>query len=567
MIDTQRKFIQIKQFLTRNADSIQKEATQQHITYLGKGSLRIEFINKNEAIHIQIVRKIAQYLEEKKSKSATNVLKQFGETIGRESVQNGLTIEEAVDGTIFLKQAIWENLQRQHLLRNITTWEFYQMNQIIGTYSDVLASQIAFTYYNERQYIEKNLLFLSKASKILSSSLDYQTTLNTIASLAVPEIGDWCVIDMLDIKGELSQVAVAHKNPKKVKWAKALRKANPPNMSDPYGVANIIRTGKSELYPIITDEMLIATSKTKKDLALARSIGFTSAMTVPLFAQNKAVGAITFVTAETNRHYNEADLIMAEELGTRASVAIENASLYKGSQEAIAIRDDFISVASHELKTPVTSVKMFTQVLRHHSEQIGDYKAVDHLSKMDKQLNKLTELIYNLLNISKIQAGRMEFNYERFNFDKSVKEVVEVLQQSAPKHILTVQGATKKDIMGDEERIGQVINNLVSNAVKYSPKANKIVISLSSNKDNVKVTVQDFGIGMEKGHFKRIFERFYRVYDTTDKTFPGLGIGLYISSEIIKRHGGKFWVDSTIGKGSVFYFTLPVNGKKITKKI
>lgn len=324
------------------------------------------------------------------------------------------------------------------------------------------------------------------------------------------------------------------------------------------GVPNVLRTGKSELYPIITEEMLVAGARSKKELKLIRGIGFTSAMVVPIFSQIKPIGAITFVTAETNKHYNQGDLAMAQELGMRASMAIENARLYKGSQEAITLRDDFISVASHELKTPVTSVKMFTQVLKKHSEQIGDVKAVNHLSKMDKQLDKLTELIYDLLNISKIQAGRMEFRKELFNFDDAVKEVIDVLQQSATGHKIVIQGQTKKKIRGDEERIGQVINNLVSNAVKYSPKAKKVIVSLSSDKENVRVAVQDFGIGMEKAHLGKIFERFYRVYDTADKTFPGLGIGLYISSEIVKRHGGKVWVDSTIGKGSIFYVSLPI---------
>jgi signal transduction histidine kinase len=122
-------------------------------------------------------------------------------------------------------------------------------------------------------------------------------------------------------------------------------------------------------------------------------------------------------------------------------------------------------------------------------------------------------------------------------------------------------------VCGDEERLGQVINNLVSNAIKYSPKAEKVVVTLSTHNGDVTVAVRDFGIGMEKAHLGKIFERFYRIYDTTDKTFPGLGIGLYISSEIIKRHGGELWVESNVGRGSTFYFSIPINGRKPVKKI
>jgi PAS domain S-box-containing protein len=422
---------------------------------------------------------------------------------------------------------------------------------------------------SERKRYEENLKFLSEASRILASSLDYQKTLNSITKLAVPQIADWCAVDLLDSKGGLTQVAIAHKDPEKVKWAKALRKAEPPDMKSSRGMPNVLRTGKVEFYPVITDEMLTKLAKNQKQLKLLRRIGFTSAMIVPLFSKGKCVGGITFVTTETKRQLTESDLVMAQELASRASLALENAGLYeqallanRASQDAVALRDNFISIASHELKTPVTSVKIFTQVLQQHSEQIGDEEAKKHLEKMDKQINKLIELIYNLLNISKIQAGRMEFNQKLFDFDASVKEIVGILQEGNLKHKIIVKGQTGKKIYGDEDRIGQVISNLVSNAIKYSPKADKVMISLSSDSSSVTVCIEDFGIGMAKEHLNRIFERFYRVFDTTDKTFPGLGIGLYISAEIIRRHHGKLWVESDSGKGSKFYFSLPLKRDK-----
>ncbi len=557
----QEKLNIIRDFLQKHANDIQKLATQQHKVYLGGKSFRSEYMEKYQKLHINIVHEIANNLRTSNIKRGSAIFKVLGDSLAQEAVQDGLTIEETVDGTIFLKQAIWKKLEEDGVF-DLTTREYHQLNLVISIYSDIVSSKIAFTYHRERQYIEGNLRYLAEASKILSSSLDYKTTLNTIAKLAVPHIADWCSIEMLDEKGLLQQIVVAHKDPKKIKWAKALRKARPTDMNAKTGLPNVLRTGKPELYPNITDKMLVKVAKSKKELKLMRSIGFTSAIIVPIFSQKRPIGGISFVTAETRRNYNEADLLMAQELATRASVAIENARLYKGSQEAITMRDDFISVASHELKTPVTSVKMFAQVLKKHSEQIGDEKAVSHLSKMDKQINKLTELIYDLLNVSKIQAGRMEFKEEMFDFDKAVKEVVEVLQQSETKHEIEVKGKTNKKIRGDEERIGQVLNNLISNAIKYSPKSSKVLVMLKSDQDQVSVAVQDFGIGMEKSHLSKIFDRFYRVYDTTDKTFPGLGIGLYISSEIIKRHRGKMWVESNPGKGSTFFFSLPINGKK-----
>lgn len=554
----------IKQYLTNHADSIQKEATRQHKKNLKEKNLRVEFFVKYQKHHIQTIEEIAKYLNEKHLTKGVAFFTSYGEKLGKESVQDGLTIEEVIDGTIYLKQAIWQKLKQAGLLEDISLEDFYTTSQIIGTYIDTLASKIAFTFHKQRQRIESNLNFLADASKILSSSLDYQTTLNTIANLAVPEIADWCTVDLLDTKGDLHHVAVAHKDPKRIAWARELQKKQRINHDATSGVPNVLRTGESELYPHITDDMLVTIAKNHEELKLLRSIGFTSVMIVPLVSKKKPIGAITFVNAETKRNYNQADLRMAEELATRASVAIENAQLYKGSQDAITVRDEFISVASHELKTPVTSVKMFTQVLKKHSQQIGDKKAVSHLTKMDKQLNKLTELIYDLLNVSKIQAGKMEFENKMFDFDKTIQEVIVVLQQTTEKHMLIIEGETGAKVYGDAERIGQVVNNLVSNAIKYSPKAENVIIKLSKNKKNVQVDVQDFGIGMAKEHFKKIFERFYRVYDSNDKTFPGLGIGLYISGEIIKRHCGKLWVKSTPGKGSTFSFSIPIDCRQTT---
>src|SRR5690606_5997425 len=153
-----------------------------------------------------------------------------------------------------------------------------------------------------------------------------------------------------------------------------------------------------------------------------------------------------------------------------------------------------------------------------------------HLSKMDQQIDKLTELIYDLLNVSKIQAGRMEFRESIFYFDEVITDVVDILQETETKHKIVVKGKTGTKVKGEKQRIGQVLNYLISNAIKYSPKSDKVVVTLKATKKNVTVAVQDFGIGMSKVHLDKIFERFYRIYDTTDKTFPGLGIGLYIAS-------------------------------------
>ncbi len=432
----------------------------------------------------------------------------------------------------------------------------YIFTPILDTKGEVEAIAGITRDITDLKQTEKNISFLSEASRLLSSSLEYKTTLQNVAKLAVPEIADWCSVSLKTDIG-IEQVAIAHIDPKQVKWAKELNKKNPPDPNAKTGIPNILRTGKSEYYPNITDEMLVAAAKDAEQLALLRKLHITSAMTVPMRIGKEIIGAISFVSAESERHYTKADLAIAESLGVRAGIAIQNARLYSDAQKAIALRDEFISVASHELKTPVTSLKMYTQVMKSKLEREGNGFSTRPLTKMDEQIERLTSLIGDLLSVSRVQAGRLEFLNELFDLNDVVKDVIENVQATAKKHKIFIEGNIKKLVYGDKDRIGQVIINLVTNAIKYSPNADKVIVHLASEKDVAVVSVQDFGIGIDKDHQKRIFERFYRVSNAEEKTFPGLGLGLYIAYQIIKRHDGEMEVVSIKGKGSKFSFTLP----------
>jgi PAS domain S-box-containing protein len=221
-------------------------------------------------------------------------------------------------------------------------------------------------------------------------------------------------------------------------------------------------------------------------------------------------------------------------------------------------KNDFISIATHELKTPVTSIKAYAEVLERRFIRAGDSASAEQLGKMNAQLGKLTSLISDLLDVTKIESGQLQMQPETFEFDALINEIVEELQRTTEKHSLTVTESVKKKITADRERIGQVLTNLISNAIKYSPHTKKILIMPSLRAGEITVCVQDFGVGIHKAKQGKLFDRFYRVSGPTDNTFPGLGLGLFISSEIIRRHGGRIWVESTLGKGSKFYFSLPV---------
>ncbi|RDC54526.1 PAS domain S-box protein [Pedobacter chinensis] len=221
-------------------------------------------------------------------------------------------------------------------------------------------------------------------------------------------------------------------------------------------------------------------------------------------------------------------------------------------------KDNFLGIASHELKTPVTSLKAYAQVLESMFKRSGDFKNADLLSKMNKQVDRLTKLISDLLDVTKINSGRLQFNNTEFDFNEMVEEVVEDVQRTSFRHIIKKDLHFNKMVFGDRDRICQVITNLLTNAVKYSPEANQVIIYTENDHDNVKVCVQDYGIGISPALQDQVFEQFYRVSGSKEHTFPGLGLGLYISSEIVKRLGGKIWVNSVEGKGSTFGFSIPV---------
>ncbi len=555
--------------------------------------------------------------------------------------------------------------------------------QIIG--ASAIAQNIT-----SRKRAEEQTHFLANVSKVLASTLDYQETLANIAHLVVPQLADWFVVDLVDEHGHFELIEVDHRDREKVQWAKELRKKYPIDPDTPTGVPNVVRTGQAELYSEITDDMLVASARDEEELAISRQIGFTSVMVVPLVARGKTLGTVTFVSAESGRRYNTGDIALAEEVGRRVGVALDNAILYRQVQQSrdqldvilrgvadgitvqdpngrviyandvaaqmsgfpsaeamlnmpsdswmqamsrfvlkdeaghpltieqlpgrralrgeknvqvilqyydpvtrqtlwslvkaeplfneqgsvqLAVnvfvdlserkelelrKDEFISMASHELKTPVTSLKGFTQVLYRRFKKRGDEESLSFLARMDGQLDKLTKLINNLLDLSKIQAGKLAVQEEAFDLADVVRNIVDTLQATTQTHQLVLEETTHAEVFGDKDRIEQVLINLVTNALKYSPQKGCVNIRVSTDHEQALVSVQDFGIGIAEAHQQKIFERFYQVTDPMEKTFPGLGIGLFISNEIIKQHHGRMWVVSSKGEGATFYFTLPL---------
>lgn len=222
-------------------------------------------------------------------------------------------------------------------------------------------------------------------------------------------------------------------------------------------------------------------------------------------------------------------------------------------------KDEFIGIVSHELKTPVTSLKGYVQFLEKRFAQMNDQASSNYMSKMNNQITKLVALIGDLLDVTRSEAGKLQFNLEIFDLNELVAETIESLKLSETNHVLTNQGKSDSLIFGDRDRIGQVLTNLISNAVKYSPEADEVIVNIAQKDHEVQVTVQDFGLGIAVDEQEKIFQRFYQA-NGNGVRYPGLGLGLYISAEIIHRHHGKIWVDSSLGEGSTFGFSLSIIG-------
>lgn len=216
-----------------------------------------------------------------------------------------------------------------------------------------------------------------------------------------------------------------------------------------------------------------------------------------------------------------------------------------------------MAIASHELKTPVTSVKGYIQLLQRRLHTASDEQAASLLAKMDARMNKLVTLINELLDVTTIEAGKLHWRTEAFDLEALVRESVEDAQQITQQHQIHIEGALPTLVFGNPERIGQVLTNLLSNAIKYAPQAEAVQVTLRAEKDAAIVGVQDFGIGIAPSKQEHLFERFFRVSGPEHTMYPGLGLGLYISAEIVKRQGGRMWVESREGEGSTFFFTIP----------
>ena len=401
--------------------------------------------------------------------------------------------------------------------------------------------------------------FLAEASAVLSSSLDYEAAFDKVAQLVVPSFADWCAVDVKE-GDQVRHVAVAHVNADKVELARDLQRRYPPDPAARTGSLNVLRTGRSELYPDIPDEMLVQGARDAEHLRVSRALGLRSALVVPLVGRGAPIGALTMVWAESGHRYEPEDLVIMEELGRRAGFALENARLYGETQSAVRLRDEFISIASHELKTPLTSMQLQISGIRRAAESAAPLdiaKLARRVEVIDKQLVRLTELVDGLLDVSRAAAGRLRLNIESVDLAEVVRAVGERFsgELAAARCELTLEA--REPIVGrwDHLRLDDIVTNLLGNAIKYGA-GRPIHVSASLAGAVAAIQVRDNGIGISSDDQGRIFQRFARA--VSSEHYGGFGLGLWIVHVLVQAMGGSVEVSSAVGQGAIFTVNLPL---------
>ncbi len=406
----------------------------------------------------------------------------------------------------------------------------------------------------EAEAARQRAAFLAEASAILSSSLEWEATVSSIARLAVPGIADWCAVDLAAATAQgVDPVVVAHVDPAKVELAREWRRRWRPRPNAPQGLPAVLRSGRSELYSDVTDEMIARAARDDEHLHAIRRLGMRSVMIVPLSARGRTLGAITFVSAESGRRYGSADLMMAEELGRRAGLALDNARLYDEAQRAIRARDEVLAVVSHDLKNPLEAVMLSASLLLRAPESP---RVRRYAEALQRSASRMDRLIRDLLDLSSMDAGKFRLEPRRERLESVVEEALAVMAPIATEKgvaLATRGGPLPEEVTYDRERVLQVLSNLLGNALAFTPRGGHVTIRIGIEGGDAAVTVEDDGPGIPSDDLPHLFDRYWK-----SQSRRGTGLGLAIAHGIVEAHGGRIRVESAPGLGSRFTFTLPL---------
>ena len=409
----------------------------------------------------------------------------------------------------------------------------------------------------------RRLAFLTEAGLALSTSLDPAQILTRVARLAVSFVGDWCVIDAFEGERLLRQVAVAHSDPAKELLARELQRRFPPPLQGTPDQDGFTAPRPTALLPEVTAAVLDALPLEQDQRQLVRALGLRSYIVVPLLLRGRGLGQLAVAITESARRYDEDDLRLVEELARRAALAIDNGRLYQRERAAVRDRERFIAIAAHEIKNPLTSVRGYAQLLerRMRLEYPDDRRGLTASTRIIAETDRLQGLVDDLLNVSSLQQGQLTLHRRPLDLAALARTIVARFIDNGtpePEQQLILDAPEAVMIQGDAARLDQVLSNLITNGLKYSPEGGDVRVRVRRAGAHARITIQDRGIGIPAEVQAQIFEPFART-EAARATTAGVGLGLYIVARIVAGHGGTIAVDSAPGAGSTFTVHLPLH--------
>ncbi|NVB85120.1 MAG: PAS domain S-box protein [Kofleriaceae bacterium] len=407
----------------------------------------------------------------------------------------------------------------------------------------------------EQRRTQREQRFLAEAGKILSSSLDYEQTLTTVGELVVRDLANWCVIQLAQGEHHPMRIRVIPDDPRLRPIVEEIERLQiDPTL--PHATKEVWETRRPLVYEQLQVGDLERFSQSPEHLRLLLAMEPRSFMEVPLLVRGRIVGVLGFVLSKGERTYTERDLPLARALADRAALAIENGRLYLSALQAMKLRDQVLGVVAHDLRNPLTLIQLQTSSLepRPGTPERRDPKPRQVILRATERMNRL---IQDLLDVSQIEAGQLRIERGSVATDLLLEDVVEAERRLATAQALELQlelATALPDVLGDHDRISQVLENLIGNAIKFTPAGGKIVVGARPQDHNVLFWIADTGPGITAEGLDHIFDPFWQAKKGSRH---GAGLGLPIARGIVEAHGGRIWVESTVGRGTIFFFTLP----------
>ena len=442
--------------------------------------------------------------------------------------------------------------------------------------------------------------FLAEASRCLAASLDYEDTLVTVAGMALPYLGSWCIVDTVEADGSMRRLGIIHPDPLKRERARRLKNGWPPGRSDPIGLPRVIQSRATELIPTVSDEMLVDFAISEENLQDLRALGIGSVVVVPLIARDRVLGAITFVSADGGHQYTERDVDLAEDLAARCSIALDNARLFRDleatrksaaqlneqlvvssirqqelaeeARDANQAKSRFLATMSHEIRTPINAIVGYAYLLEAEIAGPVNPGQRDYLARMKASSEHLITLIDDVLDLAKVESGRVVIDRATIVATDTISAAIALVEPQAGSAGITLTTECPDatiSFLGDADRVRQILVILLSNAVKFTERGGSVTVScgmtrapdadvkLVGNGPWTLLRVEDTGIGISATEAETIFQPFVQVDPGTTRKQGGTGLGLSIGRDLARRMGGDLTLRSALGEGSCFTLWLP----------